>query len=170
VSTRAAHADAVERPAPRWFVHNLVRVHLDAAATGGAFDLVELTGAPGDMPPLHVHGREDETFVVLEGELALHVGEATTRVPAGCAALAPRGVPHVYEVVSSTPARWLVVSSPSGFARFVREASDPAAFDALPPADTAPDMERLDRAAAEAGIELLAPPGALPTDALVAPA
>jgi quercetin dioxygenase-like cupin family protein len=170
VNARASHAQAVGRPAPRWFIHNLVRVHLDAAVTGGAFDLVELTGAPGDMPPLHIHRREDETFVVLAGELALHVGETTTRVPAGCSALAPRGVPHAYEVVSSTPARWLVISSPSGFARFVREASDPAPLDALPPLDAAPDPERIGRAAADAGIELLGPPVALPTDALVAPA
>jgi len=32
----------------------------------GLYALVEIRGPEGDMPPLHVHHREDETFYVLE--------------------------------------------------------------------------------------------------------
>jgi hypothetical protein len=39
----------------RWFFANLAQVKLSRAATGGAVAIVELTGPPGDMPPLHLH-------------------------------------------------------------------------------------------------------------------
>ena len=46
-------------PAPRWFIANRIRVLVDGAATGGAFDQVDMLGAHGDMPPLHVHRATD---------------------------------------------------------------------------------------------------------------
>jgi quercetin dioxygenase-like cupin family protein len=148
---------------PRWFIDNLVAVHLTGDETAGRLGVVEGLGAPGDMPPLHVHHVEDEIFYVLEGALELHVaGRPTVRLEAGECVLAPRDVPHVYRVVSEAPARWLVLSVPANFERFVLAASDPADAAILPPPDREPDMARVMRAAAEAGIEILGPPGTLP--------
>jgi hypothetical protein len=65
------------------FLHNVARVHVDGETSGGAVGVVELTGPKGDMPPLHIHTREDETFLVLEGSLTLFVGERTSRLEAG---------------------------------------------------------------------------------------
>jgi hypothetical protein len=57
----------------------------------------------------------------------------------------------------------LVVNSPSGFEDFVAAAGEPAAELTLPPpAQEPPDMERVAALAAEHGIEILGPPGALP--------
>jgi quercetin dioxygenase-like cupin family protein len=146
---------------PLWFIANLALVHVDGGDTGGAFDLVEITGRQGDMPPLHVHHDHDETFYVLEGRLSLHLpGQSVELGPGGCF-LAPRGIPHVYRV-ESDEARWLGVGHPSGFADFVRDASDAAEADGLPPADREPDVARVGEAAARYGIELLGPPGTLP--------
>lgn len=47
----------------------LCRTLLDGDATGGAFSLVEERGRIGCMTPRHVHAREAETFVVLDGAL-----------------------------------------------------------------------------------------------------
>ena len=44
---------------PLWFIANRARIHLEGADTGGAFDLVEVEGRRGDMPPLHVHHDQD---------------------------------------------------------------------------------------------------------------
>jgi mannose-6-phosphate isomerase-like protein (cupin superfamily) len=54
---------------PLWFIDNLVYVHVDGEQSSGAFSLSETWGPHGNMPPLHVHHRNDETFYVLEGEL-----------------------------------------------------------------------------------------------------
>jgi len=145
----------------RWFFSNLVRVRLDGSESDGSLDVVEGLGARGEMPPLHIHHREDEYFVVLEGELSLHTPGASRRVAAGEAAYAPRGVPHVYRVESER-ARWLGISNPSGFASFVLAASDPAEAEELPPADRPVDFDRLGAAADAHGIEILGPPGTMP--------
>ena len=147
---------------PIWFIADLARVHVDAAQSGGAFGLVELRKPAGDMPPLHVHHRDDETFFVLEGELSLFAGEAHHVVRAGQALLAPRGVPHTYR--AETDVRALVIGSPAGFEQFVREAGGRAEADALPPAGRPFDPAALAAKAAEYGIEILGPPGMLPTD------
>jgi mannose-6-phosphate isomerase-like protein (cupin superfamily) len=61
------------RTQPLWFIDNLVHIHVDGATSGGALALLDERGRRGNMPPLHVHRRDDETFYVLEGELTLFV-------------------------------------------------------------------------------------------------
>ena len=144
-----------------WFIDNLVRVHVRGEDTDGRHALVELTGRRGDMPPLHVHQREDETFYVLDGALSVHLPGHSAEVGTGSAFVAPHGVPHAYRVESET-ARWLVACTPAGFDALVLETSEPAQADELPPPGRHHDVEALAAAAARHGIELLGPPGTLP--------
>ena len=118
---------------PLWFIDNLVHVHVDGDASGGSLALLDERGRRGDMPPLHVHRRDDETFFVLEGELTLFVAGEQIVLGPGQAALAPRDVPHAYRV-ESDEAHWLVITTPAGFDAFVREVAEPAPADDLPPA------------------------------------
>lgn len=141
----------------RWFIHNLATVH----ARTGAVGIVEMVGRQGDMPPLHAHHDADEVFYVLEGRLSVFVGGEHVELSAGESACGPKGVPHAYRVESGE-ARWLAVAAPGGFERFVLAASEPAPADELPPADREINGGELGRLAAEHGIELLGPPGALP--------
>ena len=150
-------------PQPRWFIDNLARVHVGHEATGGRSCLVELEGRRGDMPPLHVHHRDDETFYVVEGTLTLFQPGRQVTLEAGSAFRAEKGVPHVYRV-DSPLARWLAFSEPGGFDAFILAASDPAATDELPPLDRPKDLATIAAAAASKGIELLGPPGTLPSD------
>jgi quercetin dioxygenase-like cupin family protein len=136
---------------PLWFLHNLATVHVNEPTVG----IVELTGAPGDTPPPHVHTDEDETFYVLEGEVTLHIaGQEPVVVAAGQAAFAPRGIPHVYIVTSETPARWLGTSTGHQFASFVEALSIPAPTATLP-TDAEIDPAHVAAVAARHGIELL---------------
>ena len=157
----ATATEATAAAAPRWFITNLVRVLVTPEESGDTLGIVDLTGARGEMPPLHVHHREGETFVVLEGTLSLHVPGRSVTLEAGEAFLAPKGVPHVYRVESDR-ARWLGVSTPGGFASFVLAASVPAEVDDLPPVDRELDLAQLVACAEEHGIEILGPPGTMP--------
>ena len=147
---------------PLWFIDHLVHIQVDGDDSGGSLTLMDERGRRGDMPPLHVHRRDDETFSVLEGELRLFVAGEQIVVGPGQAAFAPRDVPHTYRV-ESEEARWLVITSPAGFDSFVREVSEPAPAHELPPHGRQTDPAVLAQAAAKVGIEILGPPGTLPS-------
>jgi quercetin dioxygenase-like cupin family protein len=151
-----------EREAPRWFIQNLATIRLGGDDTDGRFAVVEMVGPHGDMPPLHVHTSDDEIFLVLEGELTVFVGGDVLTGGPGAALFAPRGVPHTYRVESER-ARWCAIASPARFADFVAEASVPAEAPTLPPQPPSIDPDRLGELAARHGIEILGPPGALPS-------
>jgi mannose-6-phosphate isomerase-like protein (cupin superfamily) len=146
---------------PLWFINHLAHVHVDAEASNERLALIDERGRRGDMPPLHVHHRDDETFYVIDGEVSLFVGGRQLTLTAGQAVLAPREVPHCYRV-ESEEAHWLVITTPAGFESFVRRVSEPAPAEELPEAERTVDPAVLTAAAADVGIEILGPPGALP--------
>ena len=91
----------------------------DAEAIGIAEELSE----PGARPEPHVHRRHVESVYVLEGELALTVGDRTLRAAAGTWASVPAGVAHA--LWSSGPARFLSIHAPNcGFGRLGRALRD----------------------------------------------
>ena len=149
--------------APLWFIDGLVHIHVSGDETEGQYALLENHVPQGDMPPLHVHHDEDEVFHVLDGEVTLFLPGQEVALAAGETFRAPRGIPHTYRVESST-ARLLVFCAPARFEGFVRAVSEPAPADELPPRGRPFDPDSFAATAAEYGIELLGPPGALPQD------
>jgi quercetin dioxygenase-like cupin family protein len=134
------------------FLGARARILATSASTDGTYGLVDLIEVPaGDMPPLHVHHTHDEGFLLLEGELSLFLPGREIALRPGEFVLAPRGVPHTYQV-GDAPARWLIVSTPASFEQFVE---DVAALDELTP-------DALAAAGAASGIEILGPPGTMP--------
>ena len=96
---------------------------------------------------------------MIEGELTIWVGGDVVVAPAGSFVFGPRDIPHTF-LVTSTEARFLMVTEPAPFADFVRAMSEPAQGLTLPPASVRPpDPERMTAVAAEYGIEILGPPG-----------
>jgi quercetin dioxygenase-like cupin family protein len=148
---------------PLWFIDGLVRVHVSGEETDGRYAVVENNVPQGDMPPLHVHHEEDEVFHVLDGEVTLFLPGQEALLTAGETFRAPRGIPHTFRVESPT-ARLLVFCSPARFDGFVRAVSEPAPAEELPPRGRPFDPGEFAATAAEYGIELLGPPGALPED------
>jgi quercetin dioxygenase-like cupin family protein len=148
----AVPADAGEA---RWWLGNLAVIKATADDTGGLMTIVEVTHPPGAEAPPHVHHREDEAFWILEGDVTLHVGDATIEASAGDYAFGPRDVPHSY-AVGDDGCRMLFICTPGGFEGLVRDMSEPAAERVVPPpSDEAPDVELMARVAREHHCELL---------------
>lgn len=147
---------AKEQAEARWWLGMLAEIKATAADTGGQFTLVEVTCPPGYEAPLHVHYREDEAFLILEGSATLQVGDATFDVSAGDYAFGPRDIPHRY-TVGDQGCRMLFLCTPGGFETLVREMSEPAGSRTLPPpSDELPDLERMAAIATANGCEILA--------------
>lgn len=140
-----------------WFLGALVRVRTRGAATAGTLAVLEHTAPRGYASPLHRHRDDDETFLVLAGELRVEVDGWTRSAGAGAAAVLPRGLPHSL-VVTSPEAHYLSIHTPAGFDAFTVEVGSPAtSFDAPP--DVLPvDPDALAAMAADYGIEVLGPP------------
>src|SRR5215204_2033552 len=130
----------------RWFAGGGVwTMKATAEETDGAFMLIEDGMQKGKTTPLHLHPHEDETFIVLEGEILVHVDGSEHRVGPRGVTVVPRGTKHAF-LVTSDMARILVLQTPGTGEPFYRDASLPSTEegDALRP----PDWDRL-RAAAE---------------------
>jgi quercetin dioxygenase-like cupin family protein len=117
----------------RWFLGTLATITLPGEASDGRFALIEFLFPRHASPPLHTHP-QDESYVVLEGRLTIQAGDERFVLGAGGSALVPMGVPHSFRV-DSDGARVLVLSTPAGLERLVRDGSVPAGAATLPPAD-----------------------------------
>jgi mannose-6-phosphate isomerase-like protein (cupin superfamily) len=96
------------------------RTILGTAQTGGTMSIIYGEADPFNGPPAHVHDREDEIFVVLEGEITFEVaGERFSRGPMGTA-FVPRGTPHSF-MTGAQGALCLTVLTPGGFEGFFAE-------------------------------------------------
>jgi mannose-6-phosphate isomerase-like protein (cupin superfamily) len=109
-----------------WLAGDVYTLKLPGTATGGAFTLLEAVVPLGGGPPPHVHDREDETFVVLEGELNLRVGAQEFAAPVGTVLHVPRGLRHSFRTVRATPARMLFHYAPAGMDGMLAEIGVPA--------------------------------------------
>ncbi len=93
--------------------------------TGGRFDFMVgnieyLTG-----PPLHVHDEQDDTFFVLEGVLAVQVGDEVFDLGPGDFATVPPGVPHTFDNIRNDqpPVKACNLMTPGGLDRQFRDMS-----------------------------------------------
>ncbi len=98
---------------------------LSGAQTGGAFTLLEAIVPPETGPPPHAHQREDETFVMLEGEIEFHLGGEAHEARAGSVVFVPRGTVHHFRNTGSSPAKMLFLYSPAGMEGMFAEIGSP---------------------------------------------
>ena len=89
--------------------------------TQGKYTAQEVVVQPGKGPPRHRHTREDEAFYVLEGQYEFRVGEQVIPASVGAFLFAPRGIPHTYKNVGTTPSRHITIISPGGLEQFFEE-------------------------------------------------
>jgi quercetin dioxygenase-like cupin family protein len=128
----------------------LIRVH--GRDTNGIVSVVESHDVPGGGPPPHIHHREDETFQILAGDYEFTVAGKSFVAGPGTTIFAPRGIPHTYRYLGTTPGRLMCVITPSGFEGFFEE------IGALS-SQQQQDIPRVLEIAGKYGLEIL-PPGA----------
>jgi quercetin dioxygenase-like cupin family protein len=116
---------------------------LTGEQTAGAYAVVEAFVPLGGGPPAHVHRREDEAFLVVEGEFELFI-------------FGPRGVPHAFKSVGPTAGRMIITLLPAGVERSIAAIGTrlPGREDApIPP--TPEHMDRVAQLAASYGVEIV---------------
>lgn len=99
----------------------LVRVMASTEQTGGAFNLFDATCPVGFVTPLLIHYAEDVALYVLEGALTIFWGNEKKEAVAGSYFFQSRGTPYGFRVEGGTQARFLYLTIPAVFDRFVIE-------------------------------------------------
>ena len=92
--------------------------------------------------PAHVHEREDELFVSLEGDHVIVLDGEEHRIGPGESVFAPRGIPHAQRRVVPGEGHLLVVTTPGGLDGFFRELAAADAAGTLGPEAYATASER----------------------------
>lgn len=101
-----------------------VAFKLDGGATAGALSIVEHPFAVGALVPPHIHTREDEISIVLEGEIGFRSGDQEVVLGAGGYIVKPRNEVHAMWNAGTVPARMIEIITPAGFEDFFREFVD----------------------------------------------
>ncbi len=138
---------------------DFVTIKIHGRDTGGTLSQITTTCGPKIGPPLHVHHREDETFYVIAGEFEFICGGERTTGGPGTVARLPRGVPHRFANIGTSPGHLLVTMTPSGFEGFFEE------IGALTREEQA-DMPQVVALAARYGLEFVADSSITPSHTL----
>jgi quercetin dioxygenase-like cupin family protein len=141
-----------------WYNGWLMTFLATAEDTQGKFALIEAVARRGNVPPPHIHHREEETFYVLEGEVTFSVGGQTIKATPGTMVFLPRDVVHSF-VIDSEQLRILILLTPAGFEGLFKEFSVPASAMTLPPAEepSYSELQKMLAAAPRFGTEFVLP-------------
>jgi len=143
---------------PWWYGDSLFEFLIPSAATGGRLAVFRSTMPEGFSPPRHIHTREDEVFVVEDGDVCFDIDGRRILAGPGANVFMPRGVPHTFRVQSPV-ARVLGIMTPGDFEGLFRELGMPAERRTLPERGTVPfDVTRVVVEQRRRGTEVVGPP------------
>jgi len=127
--------------------------------TNGKYAMWHATVPPGGGPPPHIHSREEEAFFILEGEIAIYLGEERLVASAGMFANMPIGKLHCFKNETQKPAKLLITVAPAGLEKMFFEIAQPVAPGATSaPPPTEEMIAKLVAIAPTYGIEIKLPP------------
>jgi len=141
-----------------WVLGDYYTFKLSSAESIGALAIVELTAFPQNGPPPHVHGREEESFYIMDGTFSVLAGDQTVEAGPGALVHIPRGTLHTYKNIGIRPGRVLVTLTPGGFENFWREIGEPGGIDSGPPVPSEGIIQRVMALAPKYHLEIPAPP------------
>src|SRR4051812_2496902 len=124
-----------------WFLDTLVVEHRRAGDMQSI--VLEMTLPVGHAPALHVHDTIEDTWYVLDGQMAVRCGDTEMVVGAGHWVSMPRGVPHSFRVIGDPPARILTVHDNSPSRDFFSELGVPPLEHVVPPHPSFPPLDEL---------------------------
>lgn len=120
-----------------WIDGGQFAVLLDAQATDGRLTVGRFSVGKGEAPPMHVHTREDEVFMLIQGTALVWSGDEQMELSEGGIVYLPRNIPHGYRITSDT-ADLLMICTPGGIEGMFRHAGRdmstprPAGFELSP--------------------------------------
>jgi quercetin dioxygenase-like cupin family protein len=137
-------------------VGDVYRFLVTGNETNGKYATWEAIVPPGGGPPLHRRSREEESFLILEGEITFQVGEEKLVATAGTFANMPVGSLHCFKNETDQVARMIISVVPAGLEKMFFEFGVPLTVgttDALPPSKE--EIEKLLLLAPNYGIEIM---------------
>ncbi|MFL5863110.1 MAG: quercetin 2,3-dioxygenase [Solirubrobacteraceae bacterium] len=156
--TQTAKPYFVEEGEARWYGDSLWEFLVPEHATSGQLAVFQATVPEGFSPPRHIHTREDEVFLILEGEVWFDLDGERRLAGPGAAVYMPRGIPHTFRV-NSPVARMLGVMTPGAFEQLFRNLSAPAGARTMPPPGAVPfDIPAVMAEQTRLGTQVVGPP------------
>jgi len=146
-----------------WVMGTLLTLKASRQTTGSEYAFIERLAPPGYGQPAHIHRLEDETLILLEGEMSGFCGDQHWKAAPGSFVFMPRGVVHGFKIEGTQPAHMYMILSPAGFEGFYEELGVPAKELTLPPPEP-PDPQKKAKMialAAKYQLELQGVPGVL---------
>lgn len=132
----------------KWNVFaDTITVKISSEMTNDAYSVSEDVTPPGQGAPPHMHHREQETFVVLEGEYEFQCGDRKFKGSRGSMVVLPKDIPHAFRNAGNTTGRSLVVLVPGGMEKVFEDLS------AMPPGP--PDLGKINAITMKYGVEFL---------------
>ena len=92
--------------------------------TQGLVSVVEHPFAPRTIVPPHMHTREDEYSIIVEGRVGFRSGDRGIVLETGGYITKPRGELHTMWNPDDTPSRIIEIITPAGFERFFSEMAE----------------------------------------------
>ena len=131
---------------------DIYTVLLSGNDTDGRYCLIDMVIPPGGGPPPHRHDFE-ESFVLLDGEIAATFRSEKSIVRAGETLHIPANAPHSFTNASGKVAHLLCLCAPAGQEEFFAQVGVPVATRTTPP----PEPDRAAQTAMKEKAEALAP-------------
>jgi len=98
---------------------NIYRFIMTGEETQGRFSLMEAFINPGEGGPYHVHHREDESFLITEGEMVFYDGEKRTVATTGTFVMCPPGSKRAFRNESKTLVKMIIFYTPPGIENMI---------------------------------------------------
>ncbi len=155
------HPAAIRRPNEGTrigVVGDTYRILATGKETDGKYAMIDALVPPGGGPPLHRHSREEEAFLVMEGEITFQLEDKKIQAGVGTFLNLPVGSLHCFKNESNQMARVLITVAPAGLEQMFLEVGHPlTSEEALASPPTSEEVQKLLEAAPRFGVEIHVP-------------
>ena len=100
--------------------------------SNNAIVIAEMHAIPGSEPPRHVHTKEDEVFIIREGNITFFIGDDIIQAKGGDTVYLPVNVPHHFTITSDV-VKGIVIATPGNIEHFFRSIAWVTEDKSIPP-------------------------------------